>query len=208
MRLRLDQTHRNSVGQVILHFQNNFVGEGRGMVEELRGLIRTRFLGQNSAIPVELPDGWLHWPITAGGLSLYHPLVLATGYGESFAWRTPLSPPEERPANWQRRRTGWYNFYEQLLDQIDLSEPHRNQVMETLLRDFIVRGAEISLGDQHSLSAYWHWIVYLYGPQILERLGTFRFLITELVPARLITGRYRQGFFEETTDNQEDVIEF
>jgi hypothetical protein len=59
--------------------------------------------------------------------------------------------------------------------------------------DFISRGAEISLGEQEGLSAYWRWILYIYGPQILERLGTFRFLFTELVPVQLITQRYRQG---------------
>jgi hypothetical protein len=208
MRLRLDENHRNSVGQAMLRFQNNFFGEGRGIVEELRDLIRERFLGQNSATSAELPDGWLHWPITAGGLSLYHPLVLATGYTETFRRRYPLTPPEERPSNWQRQRNGWYNYYQQLLDQLEPEQPDRNQVMETLVRDFIQRGAEISLGGQHSLSVYWRWIVYLYGPQILERLGTFRFLITELVPAQLITGRYRQGFFEEKTDSEDDFIEF
>jgi hypothetical protein len=29
----------------------------------------------------------------------------------------------------------------------------------------------------------------VYGPEILARFGTFRFLITELVPLQLISGR-------------------
>jgi hypothetical protein len=37
-----------------------------------------------------------------------------------------------------------------------------------------------------NLSVYWQWVVYTYGPQLLSALGTFRFLVTELVPLQLI----------------------
>ena len=40
--------------------------------------------------------------------------------------------------------------------------------------------------SQHDLGAYWRWILYTYGPQIVDRFGSFRFLITELVPLQLI----------------------
>lgn len=36
------------------------------------------------------------------------------------------------------------------------------------------------------------WVLYLYGPQIREHLGTFRFLITELVPLQIILKGYRR----------------
>ena len=58
--------------------------------------------------------------------------------------------------------------------------------------NFIECGAELSDGKQQTLSAYWRWILYTYGPQILNELGTFRFLITELVPLQLIT-QWRLG---------------
>jgi hypothetical protein len=45
---------------------------------------------------------------------------------------------------------------------------------------------ELSAGKQKGLSSYWRWILYLYGPQILQKFGTFRFLIPELVPMQLI----------------------
>ncbi len=51
--------------------------------------------------------------------------------------------------------------------------------------------------QQAGLSAYWRWILYIYGPQILDFLGTFRFLITELVPLQLISQKYRQGVADE-----------
>ena len=39
---------------------------------------------------------------------------------------------------------------------------------------------------QEGLSAYRRCVVYTYGPSLLEALGTFRFLLTELVPLQLI----------------------
>jgi hypothetical protein len=61
--------------------------------------------------------------------------------------------------------------------------------METLVRDFIARGSGLSAGKQKTLSPYWRWVLYLYGPQIREAFGTFRFLFSELVPLQLITER-------------------
>ena len=58
--------------------------------------------------------------------------------------------------------------------------------MESLVKDFIARGSEVGGREQKGLSKYWQWIVYTYGPALLEALGTFRFLLTELVPLQLI----------------------
>jgi hypothetical protein len=60
--------------------------------------------------------------------------------------------------------------------------------LEPLLRD-LERGADLSAGKQKTLSPYWRWVLYLYGPQIREAFGTFRFLFSELVPLQLITER-------------------
>jgi hypothetical protein len=72
--------------------------------------------------------------------------------------------------------------------------------MEALVNDFIRRGSEMADRLQQGLSAYWRWILYLYGPQILDFLGTFRFLITELVPLQLIIQKYRQGALDQTSE--------
>jgi hypothetical protein len=66
------------------------------------------------------------------------------------------------------------------------AEPKDTKVMKTLTDDFIQRGQTISAGKQKGLSSYWRWILYTYGPQILQKFGTFRFLIPELVPMQLI----------------------
>jgi len=55
-----------------------------------------------------------------------------------------------------------------------------------ILEDFIQRGGEASGRPQEGLGAYWRWVVCAYGPALLEALGTFRFLMTELVPLHLI----------------------
>ena len=44
------------------------------------------------------------------------------------------------------------------------------------------RGQEISGGKQAGLSDYWRWVLSVYGPEVLDKFGTFRFLLTDLVP--------------------------
>ena len=72
--------------------------------------------------------------------------------------------------------------------------------METLVTDFIHRGSDMTNHHQAGLSPYWRWILSIYGPQMLDLLGTFRFLITELVPLQLIIQKYRQGAMSEEGD--------
>src|SRR5262249_36728469 len=93
----------------------------------------------------------------------------------------------ERPADWQRHANDWARFYASLLPKVEPAAPEPNTVMETLVNDFISRGSQLSGGGQQGVSPYWRWVLYTYGPQILERLGTLRFLFTELVPVQLIT---------------------
>jgi len=108
-----------------------------------------------------------------------------------------MDPPEERSYDWQYRRNAWSSFYRSLTQGIKASEPTTNQIMEALVTDFIRRGSEMSNSLQMGLTPYWRWILSIYGPQILEMLGTFRFLITELVPLQLIVQKYRPVTLEE-----------
>ncbi len=80
----------------------------------------------------------------------------------------------------------WGALYDRLVLPIELSPPPALPAMENLVNDFIKRGGEVSGRDQAGLSPYWRWVVYAYGPSLLEALGTFRFLMTELVPLELI----------------------
>ncbi|HEX5158912.1 MAG TPA: reverse transcriptase domain-containing protein, partial [Ktedonobacterales bacterium] len=183
----LGEAHRESVRAAYARCQNTLFDSGADAVAALRGMIRERFVG--SGVTAELPEAWLYWPITAGGLGLRQAQAHAASYAEAFARRTPVAVPEERPGDWQRRNNPWARFYSSLLAPVNPAAPAPNAMMETLVRDFISRGAELSAGQQKTLAPYWRWILYLFGPQILESFGTFRFLFSELVPLQILTSR-------------------
>ena len=59
----------NRPARAVLRHHHAFFGPGRGIAAELRAEIGERFqadLGGDS----EIVEGWLYWPITAGGLGL------------------------------------------------------------------------------------------------------------------------------------------
>jgi hypothetical protein len=152
----------------------------------------------NEATP--LPEAWVYWPITAGGLGLRQVMLIAASYAESFARLEPIASPTERPVDWQLRNNEWARYYGSFLTEVEQTAPTPNKVMETLVSDFISRGAGLSHGKQKTLSAYWRWILYIYGPQILDAFGTFRFLFSELVPLNLILDRSLQEEDAEEVD--------
>ncbi len=80
----------------------------------------------------------------------------------------------------------WAWYYAIAVGVTNPTGPPTLDAMEQLVKDFIERGSEVSGRGQVSLSSYWRWVVYTYGPSLLEALGTFRFLLTELVPLQLI----------------------
>lgn len=182
---RLGDAHRESAGRAVLRYHHEFFGLGRGIAAGLRAEIGRRFQADLGG-EAEIAEGWLYWPVTAGGLGLRNPLVVAAQYAAAERDRRPEPVPAARPADWDVRDNEWGAFYGQFLDRIEPLEPEETRVMKTLLNDFVVRGAEISAGRQVGLAPYWRWILCTYGPQILRRFGTFRFLITELVPLQLI----------------------
>lgn len=182
---RLGESHRESAGRSVLRYHHEFFGRGRGIAAGLRGEIGRRFQADIGG-EAEIVEGWLYWPITAGGLGLQNPLIVVAQYAAAERDRQSEPVPESRTADWDLLDNEWGEFYGQFLDRIEPLEPEETQVMKTLLNDFIARGAEISGGRQTGLASYWRWVLCTYGPQILRRFGTFRFLITELVPLQLI----------------------
>jgi hypothetical protein len=178
----LGEVHRQATWQAIGTFHGSFFGPGRGIVAGLAEQIRSRFQADVS----DIPDGWIYWPLTAGGLGLQNPLVRAGQYDESRRRRKRLDPPRHRPPGWETQDNEWSAYYRWLLEPLKEAEPKDTKVMKALVDDFIQRGQTISAGKQKGLASYWRWILYTYGPQILRQLGTFRFLIPELVPMQLI----------------------
>jgi hypothetical protein len=198
LKVPLGASHRASVRDALMRLHYTFfdapmsgahVPGAVSIVDAVRAAIRERYLGAGAA--TQVPEAWVYWPITAGGLGLTQAVMLAASYAESYARRMPSTPPAERAADWQRKNNDWAAFYRTLLDQVAPEDPTPNKVMETLVSDFISRGAELTQGKQTSLSPYWRWVLYIYGPQLLREFGTFRFLFSELVPLQLVTQRGR-----------------
>jgi len=191
----LGTIHRRSVGEAMARFHYSFFGEGRSIVDDVRQMIRDRYLEARTALT--LPEAWLYWPITAGGLGLRQAVMLAESFAEGYSRLKTPRPQQARAAVWIRRSNEWGRWYRLLLNPVAASAPEPNTVMETLVNDFISRGAELSSGKQQTLSTYWRWALYVYGPQILDSLGSFRFLFTELVPIQLI--------LERTLDDEDEL---
>jgi hypothetical protein len=202
-RIPLGASHRDQVNQALLRVHQEFFGVNQGFVATLRSHISERFLERDSV--TILPEAWFYWPITAGGCGLLHAPILAASYDQSYRKRQESQPPEERGADWQAEQRGWPAFYQTLLQEVKPTAPEPNQVMETLVKDFIARGSELSGGKQDKLSPYWRWILYIYGPQILESLGTFRYLISELVPLQLTTRKLGQSQSVDQEAAEDDI---
>lgn len=186
----LGAAHRESTWQAVRAFHGAFFGPDKGIVAGLTELMQQRLGVDRTTIP----DAWVYWPLTAGGLGLLNPLVTAAQFAESWRTRERPQPPDEREVVWDQVANEWGEYYRGLMEPLAEAEPEETKVMAALVADFIQRGKQISGGQQEGLSAYWRWVLYTYGPQILQRFGTFRFLITELVPMRLIDEqRLRDG---------------
>ena len=184
----LGNAHRASCGSAARRFHQDFFGPGRGIVAGLCQAIRERFRPEDgTAPPPDVPEAWVYWPITAGGLGLTNPLITSAQYDAASRDRKRVPAPASRWPGWDVQDNEWSAYYKHLLEPVAPAEPKETKVMKTLVDDFIQRGSTISAGQQKGLTAYWRWILYTYGPQILQRFGTFRFLITELVPLQLIS---------------------
>ena len=194
MRVDLGSAHRHGIAAAVERFSHTFFGDGQGIVQTVRRVLHERFQDETPGISV--PEAWLYWPKTAGGCGLVQAALLAASYAADYAQRVHMAPPEERAHDWQYRRNAWSSFYRSLTKEIQASEPITNHTMEALIHDFIVRDTAMSNRQQRGLSSYWHWVLSIYGPQIVERLGTFRFLITELVPLQLLVQKYHSGTAE------------
>ena len=183
-------------------------------MEEVRRRWETSEAG---AAQQRIPEALFYWPLTAGGLGLFNPMAALAGYHDAaLAWTSPVVPFENHLVSFGNR---WGNYFLQWLQPIKPRTPTATPGLEALLDDFASRSGEVSgrtdkKGSKDSkekkrrtnLSLYWQWVVYTYGPQLLATLGTFRFLITELVPLQLIV-QNRIGASSLSDDWEPDLPE-
>lgn len=174
---RLGPSHLDAVGEALRRFV-----DGVDMAGRLRHDLSTRFLG---GAPLRTPDAWLHWPVTAGGLSLPYPAA------DLFPLRLalereppPTAPPAGTAANPDDDST-WGAWYAERLKPLEPAEPAETEATTDLVKRFIERGTK--LGQKGgALSPYWRWVLRALGPDVLDAYGSFDFLPTDLVPVRLI----------------------
>lgn len=126
-----------------------------------------------------LPRAWLYWPVSAGGLGL-RDLRLDVGSISDERLPAPDEPYDEIAS------TAWGRWYHHL-GLTDRVSPRADAVGKAQIDDFIARGGELRGQTQTDLGPYWRWVLTTWGPEILERFGTFRFLLRKLVPLDLLS---------------------
>lgn len=189
LNVRLGNQHRQSINEAMARFHDHFAN-GRSIVALLDEMIWSKLSGLD--VDMELPEAWFYWPLTAGGLGLVNPWIEVASYAQAHQQERRSKPSTLPEEGWQRKINEWAWFYHYWLEPLQPVAPRETKMMAALVKDFIQRGAQMSGKQQNQLGKYWLWILYTYGPQILERFGSFRFLVTELVPLQLILERRRQ----------------
>jgi hypothetical protein len=203
--VELGPGHLDEVGRRLAELQQNLFGPGRGIAAELQARlgrqVRDSRLQQRG-----LPDALLYWPVTAGGLGLVQPLLLVAAHAKAREGATTPGPPPAKPpagtGDWLRSET-WAEFRDGLHVKHEPAAPEATPGLQALVQDFIARGGEVAGRKQAGLNPYWQWVLYTYGPPLLDALGTFRFLLTELVPLGLVFDRGGQE--EDMSESGEDI---
>lgn len=186
----LGDTHRTVANSALDQFEQTLFGEGRGITSTILQTISERYTEH----AVDLPESWLAWPITAGGLGLRLAAVMKGQYQIAFEKRKKARKPipDKRPDDWQYGDSEWSAFYEDQLVSLTPAECRDSTRLKQLVESFIARGKSISGGQQDGLSEYWRWVLSIHGPVILDRFGTFEFLLSDLVPLQLIQEKLLQ----------------
>lgn len=173
--------HLQAISQCLANVHQHLFGNKQGIFDLLKKRIVAKFPAMTKAI-ARLPDAWFHWSVTAGGLTLIDPQCIVASLRQPHEVHKPpvINSHEEGEGE-------WISYYNALATaQICAVNPTSTVIMEGLVNDFINRGFEVSGKTQQGLSPYWRWVLYTYGPQLLESFGTFRFLMAELVPLQVV----------------------
>lgn len=190
------------IGKHLSRLHQHLFGENHGMAEEIHRQLASCFLDAQLQ-EQGLPESLLYWPITAGGLGLTHPLIPVVAHRNALQEKLPVAPNREGPyAPNDSYCSRVYQYGYQVRSAVTMEGPNATPGMERLVDDFIARGGEVGGRQQQGLSKYWRWVIYTYGPALLEEMGTFRFLLTELVPLQMIfDGQSRQDTTAATNDS-------
>jgi hypothetical protein len=208
----LGEGHLDRVTRPLIALHQNLAGPGQGIAEMIQARA-ARVGGGEAAAHAPIPGPLLYWPVTAGGLGLMQPSVVIEALPGDRAQREPRPTclterswarlwqdiselrrqPSADPRPWWVRgfieqSSGWFQFLGALEETARLAEPATSPLLDPLIDDFIQRGSEVGSRAQKTISPYWRHVLHTYGPSLLDSVGTFRFLLTELVPLPLLLG--------------------
>jgi len=192
---RLDEGHPDRVWAAVRRFAASpLSGAGRtwpGVIAMLRGELSARFV---DGAALDLPDAWLHWPVTAGGLGLPHGATEVVPHRrarEVFeAAPRPAAParPDAEVAD-----LDWGDWYATLTTLHAPLDPEDTEASRALVQAFIERGRRVRGDERSDLAPRWRWILATFGPAIVERFGRYDFLDTDLVPLEVIQSGFESG---------------
>lgn len=180
-RVDLGPGHLTHLSEQLANMRANLFGPGESLSAHVRARLEAR--------GVELPEALEVWPVTAGGLGLVDPLLHLEALAKG---RAALPEPVVPAVPFTAYSDGaylWPAYAMGLARTLTPADPDESPAMTRLVADFIERGSEVGGRAQVSLGSYWKWVLQLHGPHLLELLGTFRFLLTELVPLQMILSR-------------------
>lgn len=185
----LGKEHIESINQTIAKFEKQLLNNQESIFEVLKKRLITKFPQMEEAIQ-KLPEAWYYWSLTAGGFALQNPFCHIVSITESYKnlstfYKTSFEGLDKQQIDTKLKDVFVFHRHRQLMPIAPKSTP----VMQGLMNDFIDRGTEVSGKKQNGLGIYWQWLLYTYGYQLLDSFGTFRFLLTELVPLETIFNR-------------------
>ncbi|WP_338792257.1 reverse transcriptase domain-containing protein [Bernardetia sp. MNP-M8] len=185
----LGKEHIKEINQTVAKFEKQLLDNQESIFEVLKKRLITKFPQMEEAIQ-NLPEAWYYWSLTAGGFALQNPFCHIVSIAESY--KNLIDVPKNNFEGLDKKQIETklkdvFVFYKNR--QLSPVAPKSTPVMQGLMNDFIDRGTEVSGKKQNGLGIYWQWLLYTYGYQLLDSFGTFRFLLTELVPLETIFNR-------------------
>ncbi|KAJ3451862.1 hypothetical protein M0812_03620 [Anaeramoeba flamelloides] len=194
--VKISRDHLPNIGKIAIEIEKKLFNGNRFDTELIQN-IRKRFQFEG-----KFPKALLYFPITAGGLGLWRSASYLTGLNENLSFLSSMFLPDSqtREKDYIINSEDWefiinnkaYSAYCGLLDGISQANPSLTSEQQKRVDDFISRGTEVGGTKRVNLNTYYQWIIIFLGEDVISHFGTFRFLITQLVPMQIIiSGRLK-----------------
>ncbi|KAJ3430572.1 hypothetical protein M0812_23583 [Anaeramoeba flamelloides] len=194
--VRISRYHLQNIGKITIEIEKRLFNGNRFDTELIQN-IKKRFQFEG-----EFPKALLYFPITAGVLGLWRSASYLTGFDFKYTFLNCLQFSENKSSlkdyilnseDWEfTANTTIYAAHGALLQEIEHASPSLSSEQKIRVNDFISRGSEVGGTRRVNLNNYYQWIISFLGEDVISHFGTFRFLITQLVPMQIIiSGRLK-----------------